>query len=122
MGAAVVPVSTDTGPYGRRRDAEVAKALAENNSDWVETGSPYAVTPGRVTKPDGDPYRVFTPFYRAWTARGWHSPAGTGPSLVDWVEPPRSLKLPKAPQVSATLPEPGEQAALDVSHGFLDDG
>ncbi|NBH11244.1 deoxyribodipyrimidine photo-lyase [Amycolatopsis sp. SID8362] len=122
IGAAAVHVSADTGPYGRRRDASVAKALAEHNIDWVETGSPYAVTPGQVTKPDGDPYRVFTPFHRAWTARGWHSPADTGPSLVDWVEPPRSLKIPRAPRVSATLPEPGERAALDVWHAFLDDG
>ncbi|GLY35376.1 deoxyribodipyrimidine photo-lyase [Amycolatopsis sp. NBRC 101858] len=122
IGAAAVHVSADTGPYGRRRDAEVAKALAENNIDWVETGSSYAVTPGRVTKPDGDPYRVFTPFFRAWTAHGWRGPADTGPSLVDWVEPPRSLKIPKPPKVSATLPEPGEQAALDAWHAFLDDG
>ncbi|GAB3135064.1 deoxyribodipyrimidine photo-lyase [Amycolatopsis stemonae] len=122
IGAAAVHVSADTGPYGRRRDASVAKALAEHNIDWVETGSPYAITPGRVTKPDGDPYRVFTPFHRAWTAHGWRGPADTGPSLVDWVEPPRSLKIPKPPKVPATLPEPGEQAALDVWHAFLDDG
>jgi deoxyribodipyrimidine photolyase len=30
--------------------------------DWVATGSPYAVGPGRVTTKDGTPYRVFTPF------------------------------------------------------------
>ncbi|MEV4056671.1 deoxyribodipyrimidine photo-lyase [Amycolatopsis sp. NPDC049688] len=122
IGAAAVHVSADTGPYGRRRDASVAKALGEHNIGWVETGSPYAVTPGRVTKPDGEPYQVFTPFFRAWTAHGWHSPADTGPSLVDWVEPPKSLGIPRPPQVSATLPEPGEQAALDVWHAFLADG
>jgi len=122
IGAAAVHVSADAGPYGRRRDAEVAKALAENNIDWVETGSPYAVTPGRVTKPGGDPYRVFTPFHRAWTAHGWRGPADTGPSIVDWVAPPTSLKIPRPPEVSAVLPEPGEQAALAVWHAFLDDG
>ena len=122
IGAAAVHVSADAGPYGRRRDAEVAKALAENNINWVETGSPYAVTPGRVTKPGGDPYRVFTPFHRAWTAHGRPSPADTGPSLVDWLEPPTSLKIPKPPKVSATLPEPGERAALDVWHAFLGEG
>jgi deoxyribodipyrimidine photo-lyase len=120
IGAAAVHVSADAGPYGRRRDAEVAKALADNNIEWVETGSPYAVTPGRVTKPDGSQYRVFTPFYRAWSAHGWHSPADTGPSLVDWVTPSRSLDIPEPPPVSATLPEPGEQAALNTWHDFLD--
>jgi deoxyribodipyrimidine photo-lyase len=122
VGAAAVHVSTDCGPYGRRRDASVAKALADNNIDWVETGSPYAVTPGRVTKPDGDPYRVFTPFHRAWAAHGWRAPADTGPSLVDWVAPPRSLKIPRPPRVDADLPEPGERAALDAWHAFLEDG
>ncbi|MEU5265351.1 deoxyribodipyrimidine photo-lyase [Amycolatopsis sp. NPDC021455] len=122
VGAAAVHVSTDCGPYGRRRDAAVAKALAENNIDWVETGSPYAVTPGRVTKPDGDPYRVFTPFFRAWTAHGWRAPAETASSLVDWIEPPSSWGIPRPPEVSAVLPEPGERAALHVWHAFLDGG
>ncbi|SFW62493.1 cryptochrome/photolyase family protein [Amycolatopsis australiensis] len=118
IGAAAVHVSADRGPYGRRRDASVAKALAEHGIDWVETGSPYAVTPGRVVKPDGSPYRVFTPFHRAWLAHGWPSPAE--PSRVDWVAPPSSLEIPRPPRVSATLPEPGEQAALNVWHAFLD--
>jgi deoxyribodipyrimidine photo-lyase len=120
IGASAVHVSADAGPYGRRRDAEVAKALADNDIAWVETGSPYAVTPGRVTKPDGRPYRVFTPFHRAWRAHGWPGPADTGPSLVDWVAPPKSLGVPRPPKVSAELPEPGEQAALTAWHDFLD--
>ncbi len=119
IGASAVHVSTDCGPYGRRRDAEVAKALAENDIEWVETGSPYAVTPGRVTKPDGEPYRVFTPFYRAWTQHGWRRPAES--STVDWVEPASSLEIPSI-DVAAALPSPGEAAALDVWHAFLDGG
>ena len=123
IGAAAVHVSADTGPYGRRRDAEVAKALAEHDIAWTETGSPYAITPGRITKPDGDPYRVFTPFYRAWARHGWPRPADTGKSIVDWVEPPRSVKLPKSPSLKGMeLPEPGEKAALKRWHEFLDDG
>ncbi|MDT8911204.1 deoxyribodipyrimidine photo-lyase [Amycolatopsis sp. PS_44_ISF1] len=123
IGASAVHVSSDTGPYGRRRDAEVAKALADNDIEWVETGSPYAVTPGRVTKPNGDPYRVFTPFHRAWTRHGWPRPADTGPSLVDWLKPRKSEKLPKPPALEGKeLPEPGESAALDAWHSFLDEG
>ena len=118
IGAAAVHVSSDCGPYGRRRDAEVAKALAEQGIEWFATGSPYAVTPGRVTKPDGEPYRVFTPFYRAWTRHGWRAPAR--PSSVDWVRPLESLEIPVVD--AARLPEPGEAAALDVWHAFLDNG
>ncbi|MGK4592508.1 cryptochrome/photolyase family protein [Amycolatopsis sp. w19] len=128
VGAATVHVSADTGPYGRRRDDEVEKALAEHDIAWVETGSSYAITPGRITlrrskSADGDPYRVFTPFYRAWVRHGWPRPADTGKSIVDWVEPPRSVKLPKSPSLKGMeLPEPGEKAALERWHEFLDDG
>ncbi|NDH65797.1 MAG: deoxyribodipyrimidine photo-lyase, partial [Microbacteriaceae bacterium] len=34
----------------------------------------YAVAPGRVLKLDGTPFRVYTPFYRAWMALGWEQP------------------------------------------------
>jgi deoxyribodipyrimidine photo-lyase len=117
--AGSVHVSSDYAPYGRRRDGEVAKALAELGVEWVETGSPYAVAPGRVLKPDGDPYRVFTPFYRAWTRHGWRRPADTGASLVDWIKPSKLVKIPKVPDLGdMTLPEPGEEAALEVWQDF----
>ena len=66
-------VSADAGPYGRRRDDAVERALGD--VPLVRTGSPYAVTPGRVTKRDGTPFQVFTPFARAWREHGWRAPA-----------------------------------------------
>jgi len=33
-----------------------------------------AVGPGTLTKDDGDPYRVFTPFSKAWLRHGWPAP------------------------------------------------
>ncbi|MER6764645.1 MULTISPECIES: cryptochrome/photolyase family protein [Amycolatopsis] len=120
--AAAVHVSADTAPYGRERDEAVAAALAEHRIQWVETGSSYAVTPGRVTKPDGTPYRVFTPFYRAWAQHGWPRPADTHVSIVDWVKPSSSSALPETPEVHCELPPAGEEAALSVWHDFLSDG
>ncbi|NNG36336.1 cryptochrome/photolyase family protein [Nakamurella aerolata] len=75
LGAAAVHVTGEPSPYGRRRDAKVREALHAKHIDWAVTGTPYAVGPGRVTKADGTPYRVFTPFSRAWRDHGWHSPA-----------------------------------------------
>ena len=72
-GARAVHVSAETTPYGRRRDERVDAALGP--VPLIPTGSPYAVTPGRILKDDGTPYRVFTPFSRAWLARGWRGPA-----------------------------------------------
>ena len=36
--------------------------------------TPYAIPPGRCSTA-GSAYRVFTPFYKAWLARGWPAPA-----------------------------------------------
>src|SRR4051794_7204951 len=82
-----VHVAADFGPYGRARDEAVEKALTEHGRELVRTGSPYAVAPGRVTKPDGTPYRVFTPFRRAWQQHGWRGPADTDAGTRNWVDP-----------------------------------
>jgi deoxyribodipyrimidine photo-lyase len=110
VGASAVYVSEDCAPYGRARDDEVAAAL---DVDLVRAGSPYAVTPGRVSKQDGTPYRVFTPFYRAWLAHGWRRPADTGPSTVRWLEPPERFRVPIPDSVphGVDLPAAGERAA-----------
>lgn len=119
IGAESVHVSTDTAPYGSRRDRAVAAALGE--IEWVECGSPYAVTPGRITKPDGEPYRVFSAFYRAWCRHGRRAPAPG--STVDWIEPEKPFRLPEKPDLgSMTLPRPGEAAAHEVWEKFLDGG
>jgi len=76
VGAAEVHITADHGPYGQRRDAAVASALATVAARLVTTGSNYAVPPGTVRKNDGTPYAVFTPFSRAWRAVGWPAPLG----------------------------------------------
>jgi deoxyribodipyrimidine photo-lyase len=114
--ASAVHVSADFGPYGRKRDTQVEEALGD--IDFVRTGSPYAVSPGRVTKPDGTPYKVFTPFSKAWADHGWRRPARM--SEVDWIEPPRKSHIPRDPKVGE-LPAAGEQAALDAWAEFLDE-
>ena len=84
VGAQRVHVAADFGPYGSRRDAAVEQALADAGDELVRTGSPYAVDPGRVRTATGDPYRVFTPFHRAWAEHGWRGPAVT-PAGVYWL-------------------------------------
>jgi deoxyribodipyrimidine photolyase len=75
VGAGTVHVSAEAGPYGRRRDDAVERALGD--VPLLRTGSPYAVTPGRVTKAEGTPFKVFTPF-----ARAWRTTAGAGRRTV----------------------------------------
>src|SRR5919107_2580983 len=75
LGARTVHVSADFAPYGRRRDAGVHAALGAVDAELVATGSPYAVAPGTLRKGDGQPFSVFSPFHRAWSAHGVHEPA-----------------------------------------------
>ena len=82
-GADSVHISEEFEPYGLARDARVEAA----GINLLRTGSPYAVAPGRVRKPsDGTPYRVYTPFYKAWLAHGWRDPA-QAPDAIPTVTP-----------------------------------
>ncbi|MGB0098767.1 MAG: deoxyribodipyrimidine photo-lyase [Nocardioides sp.] len=121
VGAGRVHVAADYGPYGGRRDRAVGSALAEHGIELVRTGSPYAVAPGRVTNGSGDPYKVYTPFHRAWAEHGWRGPVGA-PTDSDWLEPGSGttaitdLDLPDGLE----LPEAGEAAAQRHWREFLD--
>lgn len=87
VGADSVVASADHGPYGSRRDAAVERALEQGGRGFCRVGSPYAVTPGRVLTASDTPYKVFTPFRRAWYEHGWPAPASTGPESADWIDP-----------------------------------
>ena len=123
VGATSVHVSAETTPYGRRRDARVEGALAGVGASLVATGSPYAVTPGRLLGTSGQPYQVFTPFARAWRDHGWRRPA----------EVPRALRWARGvagddvlPGAAAARASGGHEVSEDAAHrrwrDFLDDG
>ena len=119
-GASAVHIAADFGPYGARRDAEVESALPV---PLVRTGSPYAVAPGRVLKGDDTPYRVYTPFWRAWMKHGWRAPAADIPDDVDWWEAMECQSRPARPDLGdLTLPAAGEQAAWERWHAFRAEG
>lgn len=122
VGAGRVHVSADFNPYGAARDERVAQALGD--IELVATGSPYAVAPGRVTKADGSPYKVYSPFYRAWRDHGWRAPAESDPRDVRWLTDVTSVDIPGDPELSndVDLPAAGEQAARDAWAHFRDHG
>ncbi|MFM7491149.1 MAG: cryptochrome/photolyase family protein, partial [Actinomycetota bacterium] len=104
-------------PYGNARDEELKKAGIE----LQQLGSGYAVAPGRVLKDDGTPYRVYTPFYRAWLAHGWRAPVAA-PKNPNWVKPlkgDQTIPNWKAPN-GVKIQEAGEKAALARFKDFLE--
>jgi deoxyribodipyrimidine photo-lyase len=115
-----VHISAEYERYGAERDARVEAAGIK----LVRTGSPYAVTPGRVLKPsDGTPYKVYTPFYRAWRTHGWRAPAKT-PKSMKFVQPTSEYRnfpdfpLPKGVEIIKA----GEAAALSRFKEFTKKG
>jgi deoxyribodipyrimidine photo-lyase len=93
VGAEVVHFTADVGPFARRRQAEVKRAL-------TEVGVQVAVHPGlfvvdaldAIRTGAGQPYTVFTPFYK------------------NWLQQPRRDVL-RAPR---TLPQTGQKVAAGV--------
>jgi len=108
--ASSVHIAAAYEPAVAKLDAELEKLISV---PLIRTGSPYAVAPTRVTKEDGTPYRVFTPFYRAWSNHGWRLPAPT-PTFTNWWMPLECHGRPTEPELgNLELPAAGEQAALE---------
>ncbi|WP_168582941.1 cryptochrome/photolyase family protein [Gephyromycinifex aptenodytis] len=117
VGASSVHISAESEPYGRARDERVREAL---DVPLVATGTPYAVGPGSVLTGQGQPYKVFTPFARAWREHGWPGPA-LRPAGLRWVTGVESESLPDEPACEVQLPAAGEPAALARWAQFLEE-
>ncbi|WP_300678260.1 deoxyribodipyrimidine photo-lyase [Nocardioides sp.] len=107
--ASAVYITGDYAPYGRARDAAVATALGP--IPLLSKDIPYAVEVDAVRTRNGEGFKVFGPFYRAWLAQGWHPPFRHDPGAVAWID----VATDPVPAVGSThgvtLPEAGEWAA-----------
>ncbi len=121
VGADTVHVTAESTPYGRRRDAAVRAALESDprgRRALVASGTAYAIGPGTLLTGGGTPYRVFTPFARAWRAHGAPGPAPMPTRLAGLADVP-SDGIPETPGAEAPV---GEAAALARWRDFLDGG
>ncbi|MBW3084097.1 Deoxyribodipyrimidine photo-lyase [Austwickia sp. TVS 96-490-7B] len=122
VGASSVHVTAESEPYGRHRDTTVQAALADAEIDWVATGTPYAIGPGLLHTGGGTPYRVFTPYLRAWRDHGHPAPAPL-PRSLRWADGLDSEPLPPTPDLPAdlTLPTCSEDTAHERLTDFIAD-
>ena len=112
VAATSVHISADYGIFGRVRDAAVESALQSLAIPLVRSGSPYAVALGRVLKDDGTPYKVYTPYWKAWMRHGWRAPAASSSDSAQWISLP-SDAIPTDDDLGGLrLPVAGEEAAL----------
>ena len=115
-----VHISAEYEPVSAAQDVEIEKSGIK----LVRTGSAYAVAPGRVLKPsDQTPYRVYTPFYRAWLTHGWRKPEQKPKSIAAVTPDSDSRQFPdwKVP-TGVSITEAGEAAANERFKNFQKNG
>ena len=66
IGAGVVHMNEEHTAHGRSRDSRVAEALRAEGIELVGQTGVTCADVAAISKADGGPYKVFTPFYRAW--------------------------------------------------------
>ncbi len=109
-GASEVFATDDFGPYGRSRDTNAGETLATKGISTHYHWSNYVIPPGSLFSKAGTPYKVFTPFYKLWSASLPDHPPPT--PEIEWFDGVSSEGMPEIPAPTATnLPVPGEDAA-----------
>jgi deoxyribodipyrimidine photo-lyase len=104
----------DATPYAAVRDERVRVALAEHGIDLAVIDSPYAIPPGEVRNQAGAGFRVFTPFYKAWLARGW-APTTSHVPEVPVVTQWRRFRDERLARYKAHRDDPGLDATSRLS-------
>lgn len=98
-------ISGDFSGVSRRRDAHVATALSAIGVALHVVDQPTIAPPGSVTKPDGTPYQVFTPYFKAWRAKMLPVSDAVVPTRSNWQF---GSKVPLPSTLAGVLPD--EQA------------
>lgn len=112
VAAGSVFAEQDVSPYALRRDAAVAAQV------YLRTVHGLGVHPaGAVTRPDGQPYTVFTPYSRAWKALPAPGQPLPAPAALPPVPPVPSEIIPDLP-VPEHFPA-GEREARGRLNAFI---
>jgi deoxyribodipyrimidine photo-lyase len=116
IGATAVYALQSFEPIGRRRDERVRAALEGEGVTFKLFDGDCVFQPGALKTGSGGAYRVFTPFWRNWSAQALPAPLPAPERL----EPhgAQSLEIPQ-PNASVPLPPAGERAASERLRDFL---
>jgi deoxyribodipyrimidine photo-lyase len=128
-----VYITRDASPYGRRRDQEVARALAGTGVTVHAKRGLYVHEPDELCTSDGSPFSVYSPYRRAWQARPRRLVIDGPPRIPtpDRLRAERSATdLPSLPDLGIDGPtadrrhllEPGEDAARRRLDHWLQQG
>jgi deoxyribodipyrimidine photo-lyase len=119
VAAEAVFATADFGPYGRERDEAVGEALRGAEVAFTCPDTPYVVAPGELRTKAGGAYKVFTPFFRAWSHEPHPVPV-PAPRSVSWTVGVWGAGPPDAPDPGIDLPSAGEHAARRRLRRFVE--
>ena len=128
-GAGSIEMSADCTPYAKKRRERLLRACAEQRVELREHPGPSVVPPGELTPLDGGHYRVFTPYWRVWSARPLPPAAPTPRRLAvpEELPAPRLQALGKSDgsprsSLSPAIERGGERRARERLTRWLADG
>lgn len=115
----------DEAGFGRKRDQEAACFFREKDIRIHAYQDHYLHGSQEVMTQAGLPYKVFTPYYKKWLQLVKETPISTDCSQVEWLDFPTDKQVENK---LATLfkplsyHKPGEKAALERLHLFIEEG
>jgi deoxyribodipyrimidine photo-lyase len=126
FGAGSIDMSADATPYAARRRAKLARACARERIELREHTGVSVLAPGAITPADGGHYRVFTPYWRSWSARPL-PPAAPTPRHLDTPPGLPAMRLPLLRSLGSGEPSPtlaagGERAGRERLTRWLTGG
>jgi deoxyribodipyrimidine photo-lyase len=129
-GATSVHWTEDASPWANRRDQRVSAALvADGFVAHPHPGSYIVADPGEIVSGKGTPYTVYSPFFKAWKEvprrpledppSQVRCPNGLDPGTMPTME---ELGFDQGTDTGLTSFEPGETAAREATHAYLNEG
>jgi deoxyribodipyrimidine photo-lyase len=122
-GATRVYASRGWDALSRAEEPLIAGALGVAGAELIWSESRYLVTPGSLMTGSGTPYRVFTPYHRAWQTALDHATHASAPEAIPAPERwPASDHAVTAARAVPTGWTPGETGARDRLERFISRG
>lgn len=131
LGAKALFLNQDVEPYGRERDRTVAAALREQGIEVNPFWDQLLHSPKEIATGAGQPYTVYTPFWRNWSSRSKASPVEPLQGATGLTETEQEIarqagviELPSAKDLGFSwdhlVIEPGETGAREKLEAFCD--
>ncbi len=131
--AKAVYFNLDVEPYAKERDRMVSEALNSVGIETVTVWDQLLHSPDQIVTQSGEPYKVYTPFWRNWNQKPKAKPTvNLSKNLITLTEPEQEtaqqigvIPLPTAKELgliwdNPLILEPGEIAAQERLEEFCD--